>query len=464
MIEKYYDIITKIENFVDGLMIVDEHCHITYNKQFSPSGFVLDESYSIGKTPMEIYPNLKPDDSTCYRAVTYGESTTNQIQRLKYHSGEEFTVIDNTFPVIDNGKIIGAVSTSRYIEGDPLKDYIDLSNMTTTHTEDLYSLKDIIGDSPAIQHLKYQVMRVAQTSSTVLIYGETGTGKELVAQSIHNLSARRGKPFISQNCAAIPQTLLESIFFGTTRGSYTGAENRPGIFELADGGTIFLDEINSMDLNMQAKLLKAIEEKKITRIGGREPKRMNVRILAALNEAPQTCLENHAIRKDLYYRLTGVQIKIPPLRERKSDLEALTTHFIRMFNKEMGLSVKSVEEDVRQLFQRYDWPGNIREFRNMLEGAFHFCNGQRIKLQDLPELTAAVASIMHEPHEVYHSGGNALFDLRQDLSLKEALERFEMQWILLRSGTCDSQSELADLLKISRQTLHNKVRKYGLFD
>ena len=134
--------------------------------------------------------------------------------------------------------------------------------MTATHTEDLYSLKAIIGDSPAIQHLKYQVMRIAQTNATVLIYGETGTGKELVAQAIHNLSARRGKPFISQNCAAIPQTLLESIFFGTKRGSDTGAENRPGIFERADESIIFLDELNSMDLNMQAKLLNAIEEKK----------------------------------------------------------------------------------------------------------------------------------------------------------------------------------------------------------
>ena len=191
---------------------------------------------------------------------------------------------------------------------------------------------------------------------------------------------------------------------------------------------------------------------------------MNVRILAALNEAPQTCLEKNTIRKDLYYRLTGVQIKIPPLRERKSDLVALKTHFIRMFNKEMGMSVKSVEENVRKLFQRYDWPGNIREFRNMLEGAFHFSQGQECRLQDLPELTEAVARMAQPLQDINNCGDDTLFDLRQDLSLKEAIERFEMQWILLRSSTCNSQAELADLLRISRQSLHNKVRKYKLFE
>lgn len=458
MIEKFYDIITKIENFVDGIMIVDENCIIKYNKQFNPYGFTLDETFSIGKTPMDVYPNLTAEDSTCYRAVTYGENTVNQIQRLRYHTGEEVTVLDTTFPVLDNGKIIGAVSTSRYVAGPALKNSIDLSSMTTTRTGDMYTIDDMVGQSPVMTRLKQDILRVSRTNATVLIHGETGTGKELVAQSIHSHSPRSGRPFVSQNCAAIPTTLLESIFFGTTRGSYTGAENRPGIFELADGGTIFLDEINSMDLFMQAKLLKAIEEKKITRIGGREPKRMNVRILAAVGVEPKRCLAEQTIRPDLYYRLTGVQVRVPSLRERKSDLPVLTAHFLQLFNREMQLSVQGVEEAVMELFMRYDWPGNVREFRNVLEGSFHVCDDRIIRLEDLPELTGPETHNALEPTPP-HTGTP---EPAVDQALKDAVEGFEKAYILSKAEKAPSQASLAEQLGISRQTLHNKLRKYRI--
>ncbi|HHU70252.1 MAG TPA: sigma 54-interacting transcriptional regulator [Thermoanaerobacterales bacterium] len=451
MIEDYYDIITKIEHFVDGLMIVDENGIIKYNRSFANSGFPISEKRSVGKTPMDIFPNLSEEDSTLYRALKYGETTVNKIQKLRHFSGKEITVIDNTFPVMEDGKIIGAVSTSKYIDDSLIRKFINLSNMTTTYTKhNLYSVKDIIGNSNEMRLLKRKIHMVSRTNSTVLIYGETGTGKELVAQSIHSHSPRKEGPFISQNCAAIPHTLLESIFFGTTKGSYTGAEDKPGIFELADGGTILLDEINSMDLNMQAKLLRAVEEKKVTRIGGSESKKMNVRIIAAMNKVPQDCLVNNTIREDLYYRLSSIQIKVPPLRDRKSDIEELTEHFIQIYNREIHTNIEGVSDEVLEVFKNYHWPGNVREFKNVIESAFNFACSNIIEKEDLPE------TLLEKPIKV-----NDLCAYEGD-NLVEALEVYEKNFILYKAKGVDSLSELADKLQISKQTLNYKIKKYNL--
>jgi len=449
MIQSYYDIITKIENFVDGLMIVDENCIIRYNKQFTSGGFTLDERESIGRTPMEVFPNLSAEDSSCYRAVMYGETTLNKVQRLAHRTGE-VRVLDHTFPVYENGRIIGAVSTSRYLDDGPAKDFLDLSSLTSSRTKDLYDVSDIIGSSKPTLLLKYKIHKVSATASSVFIYGETGTGKELVAQSIHSASPRKDACFISQNCAAIPQTLLESTFFGTTKGSYTGAENKAGIFEMANGGTIFLDEINSMDLSMQAKLLKAIEEKKITRIGGAEQKRVDVRIISAINESPSQCIQENKMRADLFYRLSGIQILVPSLRDRRDDIPELTAHFIRQFNRELRTAIQGVAPEVAAVFASYDWPGNIREFKNVLECAFNFAAGSTIRLEDLPDNLRQPAASRAEPDQDAKGG------------LGEAAERFERDFIAARSKAARSLTELADLLKISKQTLNYKIKKHRM--
>ncbi len=455
MIEAYYDIINKIENFFDGVMIVDENCIIRYNKSFVED-FYFNAIDPIGKTPGEVWPNLSNENSTCYRAVKYGETTVNQIQKLRYVNGEEYMTIDNTFPIKEKGKIIGAISTTKFIDKYPNRNFIDLSNMTTTYTSDngLYNTDSIIGSSEEVMMLKYKIHRVSQSNSSVLIYGETGTGKELIAQSIHSHSNRRNKPFITQNCAAIPHTLLESIFFGTTKGSYTGAENRPGIFELADGGTIFLDEINSMDINMQAKLLKAIEEKKITRIGGAETKKIDVRIVAAINELPETCIKENRMRTDLYYRLSSIEIESPPLRKRKTDIKELTDYYINYYNKEMNKNIKGVAPEVFKLFNSYDWPGNIREFKNIMESAFNFAGSAVITKEDIPKI--AGKKVANE------STGNGESGLYSGNSLNDALENFERSFIVNKAKDASSLSNLADLMQISRQTLNYKIKKYNI--
>ena len=245
-----------------------------------------------------------------------GEPIFNQFQEIPTYTGKVIRSLNTTLPLKEGGKIVGAVDVSRYIDTPYARKNIALT-FKNVQKNDLYTVDDIISNSVQMAEMKEKIIRIANTDSSVLIWGESGTGKELVAQSLHTASNRKNKKFVSQNCAAIPSTLLESILFGTTKGSFTGAENRAGIFEVANGGTIFLDEINSMGMDVQAKILKAIEEKQIKRIGGVEPISIDVKIVAAMNADPIECVKNKIIREDLFYRLSVVQIKVPPLRERQ---------------------------------------------------------------------------------------------------------------------------------------------------
>ena len=423
MIEDYYDLITNIENFVDAIVVMDKNYNITYHKNFGISKRTFNEKYFLGKRPWDIYPNIEKEDSTLYKALKYGEKTNFKRQTLIFEDGKSLEVLDTTFPIKMDNEIIGAVSTSIILDSDYDKDFIDLSNMTCSKSSHLYELKDIIGESKEIQHLKYKINKVSQTNSNVLIYGETGTGKELVAQSIHSSSKRRDKRFVSQNCAAIPDTLLESIFFGTTKGSYTGAENKPGIFEIVDGGTLFLDEINSMNINMQAKLLKAIEEKKITRIGGLEGKKVDVRIIAAINEKPHKCVQEKKIREDLFYRLSSILINAPSLKERKSDIPLLTNHFINFYNREMNMNIEDVTDEVKDILYNYNWPGNTREFKNTIEGAFNFSTSNILTKEDLSEYIQESDTYLDDKKHM-----DALKYINDNISsLDDAVAEFEKQ-------------------------------------
>ncbi|WP_462427333.1 sigma-54 interaction domain-containing protein [Fusobacterium varium] len=357
MLENYIELIKMIDNSFDGIMVVDENLKIRYCKYFSASGLgSVDVKTAIGKTPLDIFTNITEETSTFYRALKYGEACLNNTQVILYSNGKKEPIVDSTIPIILNDKIIGAVNTVRFVSNFKKNNFTNHSNIIAPCFNDLYTINDIIGTSDEILSLKNKISKVSKTDSNVFIYGETGTGKEMVAQSIHSNSDRKNKIFISQNCAAIPDNLLESILFGTTKGSYTDAINRPGIFEMAHGGTIFLDEINSMNLNMQAKLLRIIEDKKITRIGGIETKEVDVRIIAAINEAPETCLAEKRIRPDLFYRLSSVQIKTPSLAERNEDIENLAQFLIEFYHTKMNKDLKDISKDVFKIFYNYTWP------------------------------------------------------------------------------------------------------------
>ena len=304
----------------------------------------------------------------------------------------------------------------------------------------------MIGTSPYMRKVYQVIEQAAPTSASVLISGESGTGKELVAQTIHQLSPRAQAPFVPINCAAIPETLLESEIFGHEKGAFTGAlERREGCFELADRGTLFLDEIAEMTPATQVKLLRVLQEQRFRRLGGRTEQAVDVRVIAATNANPVEAVKTGRLREDLYYRLNVFAIELPPLRQRKDDLSLLIQSFLAEFNMRNGKSVTAVESAAMRMLEQYNWPGNVRELRNVIERAVILSSGEFIESKHLPPLMAAV------PEAVAPS-----VSLRPGMTVDEA----ERELILLTlEHTRDNKTRAAEILGISLKTLHNKLNR-----
>jgi two-component system nitrogen regulation response regulator NtrX len=308
----------------------------------------------------------------------------------------------------------------------------------------------IIGTSAPVNELRRQIATAAPTNGRVLIIGENGAGKELVARSIHVLSARRDRPFVEVNCAAIPDELIESELFGHEKGAFTGAvARRRGKFELADGGTLFLDEIGDMSLRTQAKVLRVLEEQTIERIGSQEVVRVDVRVIAASNQPLPDLIAQGRFREDLFYRLNVIPIEVPPLRRRKEDIPLLVEHFLKAFSAEYGKRPKSLSGDAMVHVMAYDWPGNVRELRNMVERLVIMTAGDTITPEDLPPPLRPV-----QPLAVGDGGAQ---------SLREAREAFERAFILaeLRDNEWNI-TRTAKSLGIGRVNLWRKLKAYGI--
>ncbi|MHC4228133.1 MAG: sigma-54-dependent transcriptional regulator, partial [Planctomycetota bacterium] len=307
--------------------------------------------------------------------------------------------------------------------------------------EDRYSFEGIIAKSPKMIKIFELIKTVAPTNTTVLITGESGTGKEIVARAIHHQSQRRNRPFIVTSCAALPETLLESELFGYEKGSFTGAvERRKGKFEAADTGTLFLDEIGEIDSNTQVHLLRALEEKKITRIGSNEEIGVDVRIIAATNKKLRTLIEQEKFREDLYYRLNVVTVDLPALRARREDILPLAEHFLKKYAKENDRPVRSFSAEVVEFMLDYDWPGNVRELENMIERGVVLSKDRSITLAEFPqELTNSTPA---------------------DKKTLDALEKNHIRKVL--DETDGNIARTAKMLGIHRTTLYNKLKKYGI--
>ena len=307
----------------------------------------------------------------------------------------------------------------------------------------------MIGASPEMRKIYQVVEQAAPTTASVLITGESGTGKELVAQTIHALSPRGQMPYVPINCAAIPETLLESEIFGHEKGAFTGAmERRQGVFELADRGTIFLDEIAEMTPQTQVKLLRVLQERRFRRLGGRVETPVDVRVVAATNQDPLQAVRDNKLREDLFYRLNVFAIALPPLRDRKEDLPLLTQAFIAEFADRNGKAVKAISGEAMRKLEQYHWPGNVRELRNVIERATILAEGEFIELKHLPPLgvvpVAAVGSGM---------------TLEAGITVEEAERRLI---VLTLEHTRDNKTRAAEILGISLKTLHNKLNRLGL--
>lgn len=308
--------------------------------------------------------------------------------------------------------------------------------------------KDFVADSEAMIRILETLEKVIPTKSNILLLGESGTGKGLLAELIHCNSPRRDKPFISINCSAIPEGLLESELFGYKKGAFTGAvSDKTGLIVMADQGTLFLDEIGDMPLGLQAKILKVIENSEVAPLGDTRPRTVDIRLITATNQDLEEKIANKTFREDLYYRLNVIEIKIPPLRERKEDIHLLVNHFVRIYSEENEKAVKGVDGNAMRWLMQYSWPGNVRELRNVIERAVVLSRGKYITENDLPEKIRRTA------------------EHREVSTLKASIEDYEknlIQGIYMSRGR--NKEETARVLGIDLATLYRKLKKYGIED
>lgn len=452
------NILEILDHLEEGIHIIDKNGIILYYNKFAQGIDGVDPDKVVGRHLLEVYPSLTEETSTLLTVIRTGKPIYKKEQTFLNYKGEKITTINSSIPIKSKGKIIGALEISRDITTVrqmsekivELQDRLYNNDKKNTKKDKgkssaKYTLLDIVGENREMLRLKSLALKAAKSDVSILIYGDTGTGKELFVHSIHNASPRKNKPFIAQNCAALPANLLEGILFGTIKGGFTGAEDRPGLFELANGGTLFLDEINSMPLELQSKLLRVLQDGSIRRVGATNTIEVDVRIIAATNIPPEEAVEKRQMRRDLYYRLNVISFEIPPLRERKDDIPILTKYFIDKFNKKFNKKVEGVSDEVLDIFYNYEWDGNVRELENLIEGIMSITEKEIIEVEDLPYKFRQRKS---KPFEM--SLKEILEDTERSI-IKEALKR-----------TNNNITQAAELLKIPRQTLQYRLQKLKL--
>lgn len=442
----------------EGVQIVDSNGMIVYYNTFAQDIDGIDRERVEGRYLLDIYPSLSEYSSTLLTVIKTGEPIYNKEQTFLNYKGEKITTLNTSIPIKAKGKIVGAMEISRDITTvrKMSEKIVDLQSRlyigkeeTIKNKEDKehlakYTFDDIIGRNKQIIDIQSIAIKAAETDVSVMIGGDTGTGKELFVQAIHNHSDRRNHPFIAQNCAALPANLLEGILFGTEKGGFTGAEDRPGLFELANGGTLFLDEINSMPLELQSKLLRVLQDKRIRRVGSIETIDVDVRIISAMNISPTQAMEEKQIRRDLFYRLNVVFLEIPKLSNRKDDIPILTEYFIDKFNRKFGKRISKIDDEVLSIFLNYKWDGNVRELEHLIEGILSITDKNVITIEDLPSKMKLVQT------EEKLGLNNILEGKEKDL-ITEALENWDY-----------NITRAAEELKIPRQTLQYKIKKLNI--
>ncbi|WP_053363706.1 sigma-54-dependent Fis family transcriptional regulator [Bacillus sp. FJAT-27251] len=440
---------TIIDSAYEWIVVVNTEGNIVYMNKNYCQFLEIEQEEALGKHVSKVIENS--------RMHIVAKSGKEEIADLQYIKGNY--MIANRIPIFSDGKLIGALGTVIFRdtkEWNKMNSHIkSLMPKLQTYLQDWednngakYTLQDIKSISPQILQLKEKVKNVASGNISVLIRGESGTGKELFAHSIHHLSPRSHHPFIKVNCGAIPEHLLESELFGYEEGAFTGAKKggKKGKFLLAHGGTIFLDEIGDMPVNMQVKLLRVLQEKEVEPVGAVKPIPVDVRVIAATNRPLEKMIEEKRFREDLFYRINVIPFKIPPLRERPEDIPHLTDFFLEKISRRAGKRITMIDEEVRNVFNQHSWPGNLRELENVIEAAVHLTDGERITISSLPE------SLKGDPKI-----------LIGQLTLKEILEETEKR-IIERTleQFHEDKLEAAKALGISKSSMYEKIKKYRL--
>lgn len=476
------EILKKIlENIDEGVHFIDKN-GITrlYNHNMSEIENMSEESILGKRFSPRIFNSMSDIDSTLLRVLNEKIIIKNNLQKYLNKNGKEILTINSTLPIEIDGEVIGALEIAK--NRTPIKDLSDeiiklqkinegivsdesLDSQKKNKKKAKYEFKDIIGESSAIKRALSMAKKASESEAAVFIYGETGTGKELLSQSIHYNSQRKSGPFLAINCAALPEGLFEGILFGTSKGGFTGAVDKAGLFEQADGGTLLLDEINSIPPQLQAKLLRVLQEKVVRRIGGALDIPIDVRIISTTNENPKDIIKSGKMRLDLYYRLNVIFLEIPPLRERREDILLLSEKFMEVYNKKLGKNIQGISKNVKKIFEMYLWPGNIRELDNIIYSSMVMSEGESLTTDCLNMYWDSELLVeTKEKKDIYVN----LADVREiiadcDGSLDHKISRMEENCI--RDAILaypNNYSKAAAYLGISRQALQYKMKKYNI--
>lgn len=480
------DFLPILDQFDEGVIITDTDGRILFYNEVQAEIDGLRPANVMGKHIADIY-QMEWRHSMIYQCLEAKAPIIGRLFFYRTYKGKLANTIHTVFPLRDSGVLIGAIC---FVKNYNLLEKIltGASAVSSSPPPEKkngtrYQFTDLVGEDENFLHAVGTARLAAESSSPVMLFGETGSGKEVFAQSIHNCSHRKASPFVGVNCAAIPDSLLEGVLFGTAKGAFTGAEDKTGLFEQAHGGTLYLDELNAMPFHLQAKLLRVLQEKKVRRVGAADEIAVSLKIISSVNIPAHKAIRERQLRMDLYYRLAVVYIAIPPLREQPMGIESLTRHFIHKNNLTLGKTVNSVSEPMMQFFRSYHWPGNIRELEHIIEGAMNAIG---------PDTTLRTAHL--PPHFLLHQvrddapprailpasypasksdsasdpsvqGTTAASDGRsgEPMNLRQQRQGQECRLIdaaLTHAG--GNVSAAAKQLKVSRQLVHYKMRKYGL--
>ncbi|MDQ7031658.1 MAG: sigma 54-interacting transcriptional regulator [Desulfonauticus sp.] len=429
-----------LESISDGVFTVDLNWRITYFNRAAEEITGLKKDEVLGKLCAEVFrSSMCETDCALRQTLKTGRPIIGKTTYIIDFNGNKIPISVSTAVLRDSqGKIIGGAETFR-----------DLSELESLRQklEGKYKVGNLISRSPKMQQIFEILPAISESSSTVLILGETGTGKEVIARTIHNLSPRKDNPFIALNCGALPENLLESELFGYKKGAFTGAtKDKPGRFVLAHKGTLFLDEVAEMPLITQVKLLRVLQEKTFEPLGGTSSQTVDVRIIAATNQDLKQLVQEKKFREDLYYRLNVIKIELPPLRERKEDIPLLVQFFIKRLNRIEKKSIQGIEPEALSLLMAYHWPGNIRELENIIERAFILCQEKMIQTTHLPEEIVSIKRFTPE-----------ISDLKKN---KQEMEKEIILKVLKKNNY--NKTATAKELGIHKTTLFRKLKKFNI--
>ena len=471
------DYLEVLRNLDEGVVITDAEGRVVFLNEAQARLDGVDHEDTVGRKLSEVW-DVNEETSVTLRCLRTRAPVINEYLAYRTRTGRIVSTIHSVWPLRAGRGLAGSIS---FVRGYNLLEEtitsicsaVERNRPRASANGTRYRFQDLIGEAPEFLDCIRTAKLAALTDSPVLVAGATGTGKELFAQAIHNYGPRRERPYVGLNCAAIPENLLEGLLFGTVKGAFTGATDRPGLFENATGGTLFLDEVNAMAPGLQAKLLRVLQERRVRRVGSLEELEIDVKLISSVNEDPREAVEARRLRQDLYYRLAVVVLQLPPLAERHNDILLLTRHFLEKFNLAFGRQVLGVSAAVDELFRAYPWPGNVRELEHALEASMNVIGErQEIGADQLPRYLAALpregrvpvlASLDALPARPLGVPGSVAAEGPGPghlVSLQADVEREAIVNAL--AATQGSLGRAADLLGVSRQRLAYRLRKLGL--